>query len=294
MQIRNVKYYFREAITSMRRNGLLSIATVSTVAICILILGTAVLITLNTGTFLQHLESDVEIMAFLDNDISQSQIDNVTKKIEAIEGVESVVFISREDALNDMQNAFGENDYDLKSTLGQNPLPDSLEIKAVDPHQVPDLALKVGKVAGVYKVNYGQGVVEKLFTTARWIRIISIVFIGLLAVGAVFLIATTIRLAIFSRRKEIYLMKLIGSTDWFIRWPFFIEGIALGAAGAVLSIAILAVAYSSLLNNVDTVFFMPLLNSSRELLCIYFYLFAAGAGLGILGTSFSINRFMDV
>lgn len=294
MQIRNVKYYFREAITSMRRNGLLSIATVSTVAICILILGAAVLITLNTSTFLQNLESDVEIMAFLDNEIDKSQIENIIDKIKAIEGVESVIFISREEALNDMQDAFGENNYDLKSTLGENPLPHSLEIKAVNPHNVPNLAEQVGNIAGIYKVNYGQGVVEKLFTTARWIRIISIIFIVLLATGAVFLIATTIRLAIFSRRKEIYLMKLIGSTDWFIRWPFFIEGIALGAAGAILSIVILAAAYGSLINNVGTVFFMPLLSSGRELICIYFYLFAAGAGLGILGTGFSINRFMDV
>jgi cell division transport system permease protein len=294
MPLRNLAYFFREAFKSIARNHLLSIATVSTIAMCILILGMSVLITLNTSTFLAGLESDVEIMAYLDQELDDAGIKKVQEKMEGLSGIESITFVSREQALQKMQKTLGKQNYDLESTLGKNPLPNSFEVKAVDPHDVPELALQIEKINGVYKVNYGQGVVEQLFSTARWVRVVSLLFIVLLALGAVFLIATTIRLAIFARRKEIYLMKLIGSTDWFIRWPFFIEGIGLGALGSLLSIIILAVAYGSLLNKVDTVLFMPLVSGQDILINLYLSLFAAGAVLGIIGTGISINRFLDV
>ncbi len=292
--LRNAKYFFREAFKSVARNHLLSIATVSTIAICILILGMSVLITLNTSTFLANLESDVEIMAYLDQDLEHDEIQAVQKELEKLSGIETISFVSRQQALKDMQESLGKKNYDLESTLGRNPLPDSFEIKAVEPHDVPDLAVTIEKINGIYKVNYGQGIVEQLFSTARWVRVVSVVFIMLLALGAVFLIATTIRLAIFARRKEIYLMKLIGSTDWFIRWPLLIEGISLGALGSLLSIIILATAYGSLLSRVDTILFMPLVNGSSILIHLYLYLLAAGAVLGIIGAAISINRFLDV
>ncbi|MEN6462317.1 MAG: FtsX-like permease family protein, partial [Syntrophomonas sp.] len=113
--------------------------------------------------------------------------------------------------------------------------------------------------------------------------------------GAVFLIATTIRLAIFARRKEIYLMKLIGATDWFIRWPFFIEGILLGAAGGLIAILVLAFGYSSLLQNMGkALFFIPLVSRTGLLTNLYLALVAIGASLGVVGTSISLRRFMNV
>ena len=123
----------------------------------------------------------------------------------------------------ELQKTYG-SEYDLEATLGTNPLPHTFKIEAHNPQEVPQIAEKVNQVVGVYKVNYGQGIVERLFQVTRWVRIISVAFIVVLGAGAV-LIATTTRLSVFARRKEIYLMKLIGATDWFIRWPFFIEGI---------------------------------------------------------------------
>jgi cell division transport system permease protein len=292
--LRNIVYFFREAFKSMARNHLLSIATISTIAICILILGMSALLTMNTSNFLNNLESDVEIMAYLEQELDEEGIQELQEKLESWSGIEKVTFISREEALKEMQETLVKKNYDLESTLGKNPLPHAFEIKAVDPHDVPQLAVQIEKIHGVYKVNYGKGVVEQLFSTARWVRVVSVVFIVLLALGAVFLIATTIRLAIFARRKEIYLMKLIGSTDWFIRWPFFIEGVGLGALGSLVSIIILAVAYGSLLKRVDTILFMPLISGSDVLIHLYLSLFGAGAVLGIIGTAISINRFLDV
>ncbi|HWQ74754.1 MAG TPA: permease-like cell division protein FtsX [Syntrophomonas sp.] len=291
----NMRYFFSETFKSLRRNRLLSIATLSTVAICILILGAAVLLTINAGNFMNRLESDLEIMVFADDALDSHDLQILGQEIKAMNGVQSVKFISKAQALDNLQSKFDKKEYDLKATVGDNPLPNSYEVKAKDPQQVAQLAKQIMKLEGVYKVNYGQGLVERLFQVTRGVRIISLVLIILLALGAVFLIATTIRLAIYARRKEIYLMKLIGATDWFVRWPFFIEGILLGAVGSLVAVGLLAAGYGALAGNMqNAVFFIPLLDNPKELLEIYLALFATGAALGCLGTMISLNRFLDV
>lgn len=295
MKIKNAIYFLKEATTSLSRNRLLSIATVSTMAICILFLGVAVLLTINAGSFMNRLESDIQIVAYLDVSLNETQINNIHDKIENLSGVQSVVFVPKAEAMTRIQKKFAEKDYDLGKTLGKNPLPDSFEVKAENPQEVAQLAQSIKEIPGVYKVNYGQEIVERLFQVTKWVRIISIGFVLILAIGAVFLIATAIRLAIFARRKEIYLMKLIGATDWFIRWPFFLEGIFLGTVGAFISISLLAVGYGSLVSNLQTaLFFVPLVYQSSVLINLYASLLATGALLGVLGTYISLNRFLDV
>ncbi|SHG53744.1 cell division protein FtsX [Thermosyntropha lipolytica DSM 11003] len=290
--MRNIAYFWREAWRSLSRNRLLTLATVSTVCICVLILGVALLLTVNAGNFMKHLESDVEIVAFVDKSLTPSQVKAIGKELTAIPGIDKVKFVSREEGLKKLQQKMGMEK--LEETIGENPLPDTYEIKASDPREVPHLARKIEKIEGIYKVKYGQGVVEKLFQVTRWIRIVSMAVIILLALGAVFLIATTIRLAIYSRRKEIYLMKLIGATDWFIRWPFFIEGFILGTLGALVAVAILALAYNSLISNMQTVFFLPLVAKAEVVNRIYLGLIGVGSLLGIVGTYISVNRFLKV
>ncbi len=294
MMIRNLIYFIREAFRSLRRNNLLTFATISTVSICILILGIAVLITMNASQFMTKLESDVEIVAYLDKSTTGSQIADIKEEIKNIPGVKDITFVSREEALKSLQKTLSKDKYDLEETLEKNPLPDSYRIKAANPHDVPDIAEKVEDIHGVTEVSYGKGVVERLFEVTKWVRWVSMVLIGLLAFGAIFLIATTIRLAIFARRKEVYLMKLIGATDWFIRWPFFIEGIILGSIGSLISILILAGGYQSLVGHMDTLFFMPLVTGQDALVPLYLSLIGAGAVLGVLGTLISLNRFLDV
>ena len=295
MKINNMGYFFKEALTSLSRNRVLSLATVSTMAICILFLGIAVLLTVNAGNFMNQLESDIEIIAYLDNSLTDAEIARINEKIQGTPGVAGAVFVSREEALQRVQEKFAERDYDLEKTLGKNPLPNSYEIKAQHPQEVAQVAGHIEQITGIYKVNYGQGIVERLFQVTKWVRIISIVFMVILALGAVFLIATTIRLAVFARRKEIYLMKLIGATDWFVRWPFFIEGILMGLLGAVIAIGLLALGYSSLVQNMQTaLFFIPLVYQQNLLVEMYIALLGVGVLLGVIGNYKSLNRFLDV
>lgn len=295
MNIKNLGYFFKEALVSLSRNRVLSLATVSTMTICILFLGVAVLLTVNAGKFMNQLESDIEIIAYLDDTLTKAEIEDVQSTIEETPGVQEVVFVSKDEALQRLQVRFAQDDYNLQQTLGTNPLPNSYEVKAANPQEVAQIAQAIGDIEGVYKVNYGQGIIERLFQVTKWVRIISMVFMVVLALGAIFLIATTIRLAIFARRKEIYLMKLIGATDWFVRWPFFIEGILMGMVGALIAIGILSLGYGSLINNAqNALFFVPLVSQAGFLTEVYGSLLAVGALLGILGTYISLNRFLEV
>lgn len=292
---KNLGYFGREARLSLSRNRLLSFATVITVAICIFILGVAVLMTINATYFMDQLESDLEIIVYVDKDSGKADTAQLEKDIKEIKGVGTVAFVSRNQAMERLQKKFQSKDYNLSKTVGKNPLPDSFEVKASDPQQVVAVAGRIAKLPGVSKVNYGQSIVEKLFKVTHGVRIVSVALIILLALGAVFLIATTIRLAIFARRKEIYLMKLIGATDWFVRWPFFMEGIVLGAVGSLMAVLLLALGYSSLLSNLGTAsFFISLVHEKNLLLNIYGSLVITGAVLGVLGTWISVNRFLDV
>ncbi len=294
MNIRTIKYFITEALKSLYRNRLLTFATIANVAICILILGAAVLLTLNASNIISNLESDVEIVAYIDKELSSEEINSLKTDVEKIAGVDTIFFVSKEEGLKNLQEKFGGLEYDLGSTLEQNPLRNSFAIQAVDPHQVPAIAKKVEKLNGVYKVNYGQGVVEKLFQVTEWVRIVGVIAIVLLAFGALFLISTTIRLAIFSRRKEIYLMKLIGATDWFVRLPFFLEGLFLGSMGAIIAVLFLSVGYGSITGQTHTILFLPLVTDTGFLINIYSILLGAGALLGIIATYFSLNKFLDV
>ncbi|MGE5380660.1 MAG: permease-like cell division protein FtsX [Methylocystaceae bacterium] len=293
----NLKFYFSEATTSLRRNRVLSLATVFTVTICVLVLGISLLVYLNTGHFVKQLESNVEMVVFLDNNLSRTEVKAFATSLENLPGVDKVQFVPRDDSLKELESRFAMGaDYDLDKTLGgDNPLPDTYRVKANDPHQVSKLAKSIEVMPGVTKIRYGQGIIDKLFAVTSLIRNVSLTLVILLGAGAVFLIANTIRLAIFARRKEIYLMRLVGATNWFIRWPFFIEGIFLGLIGALLATGLVYSGYSYLLANVGvTAAFMPLIDSQTVINKLMGALVGSGVVLGLLGTWISVNRYLKV
>lgn len=296
MRWTTIKYFFREAKTSLGRNRLLSLATATTVSICVFILGLAILLFMNSGELIEKLESDVEIVAFLEDGLTLRERDQLEDRLKKYPGVLSVTYVPRDKALASLENKLGRGDYDLLETLeGNNPLPDSFRIKGENPREVAQLASALGKMQGIAKLRYGQEVVRQLFAATRWIRILSIFIVVFLSMAAVFLVATTIRLTIFSRRKEIYIMKLVGATNRFIRAPFFLEGVALAASGTLFAITCLFFGYHYLVENVQPALaFLPLITDNRVLLNLFLSLAGAGVGLGIIGTFISVNKFLDV
>jgi cell division transport system permease protein len=295
MKLRSFTYYFRQAFLSLRRNGWMSVASVGTVTISLLVLGISLLILVNTNHIIVSVESELEIMAFIEPYVSAAEADSLGEKLKAIPGVSTVEFVSKEESLQVLEKQLGKNRDILAALGGENPLPDAYRVKARKASDVPDLAVSIEKVSGVEKVRYGQGVVERLFALTRWVRSISLGLVVVIGLAAVYLIATTVRLAVFSRRREIAVMKLVGATDWFIRWPFFLEGLFLGLVGAILAVAVLMGSYVALIRSVqESVAFLRLMSDPRTLLELTVGILGAGIVIGALGSIISLRKFLKV
>lgn len=204
-------------------------------------------------------------------------------------------FVSREEALDRLREQFGERQDLLDSVEEMNPLRHSFEIKAEEAEQVKVVAQEVGRIEGVAEVKYRQEVVERLFSLTRSIRIAGLVLVVLLLMATVFLISNTIRLTVFARRREIGIMKLVGATDWFIRWPFILEGILLGVLGTLVSVLILRRLYDWVVASIySSLPFIPVIPPEGIMQPLILLLFGLGFFVGAFGSLVSLRRFLRV
>ncbi len=295
MNLSTLSYYWREAFSSMFRNAWLSLASVGTVTISLLILGISLLLVMNAQAFTRSLESGVEIRVFLDSGLSKVDVRDMERELKKTPGIATVEFIAKEEALTEMKKNLGDRQDILEGLEEENPLPDAFRVKAEKADDVPALAAELEKVKGVDQINYGRGMVEKLLAVIKWVRLAGGGLIIVLGVAALLLISTTIRLSLFARRKEIGIMKYLGATNWFVRFPFLLEGMILGCTGAVIASALIYLGYISLVNRLDEVLpFVTLVTDRETLLTVIGALLGLGVLVGILGSAFSIRKFLKV
>lgn len=295
MRIRTIAYYFREAFLSIFRNGWLSLAAAATVAISLVILGCSLLVVVNTDRLADQLESSVEISAFLKDGLEQEAIRELNDKIRFLPGVVEVQFVPKEEALQEMRRSFGSRQDILDCLEDDNPLPDAFRIKTRRADQVVEVARKISSLDGVEDVRYGQGLVERLVVVTRWIRLVGVGAMILVGAAAIFLISTTIRLSVFARRREIGIMKYLGATNWFVRFPFLIEGMVLGLLGSLLAAALVYTGYLSLVEHMARAMpFIPLVSDGQVIFRLLAALVGLGLGIGALGSTISIHRFLNV
>ncbi|KUK09436.1 MAG: Cell division protein FtsX [Caldanaerobacter subterraneus] len=295
MLFRNFRYFIKEGFSNLARNRLMTVASVTSVMAALVILGMFLLIILNVNHMAYQVESQLELKAFLKDDLSGEQIQRIGEEIKGIDGVSSVVFESKEQALEKFKKQLGEKSYLLEGLEKDNPLPQSYIVKVKDANLIKDIADEIKGINGVDKVSYGQDVVEKLLGIIRIIRIVGLAIISILFVISIVIISNTIKLGVFARRREINIMKYIGATDWFIRWPFLIEGIVLGLLGALLSVGVLALMYGYTLDYVNSrliVFNLLPLSDVIKDMALYFALL--GSLIGAIGSGLSIKRFLNV
>ncbi|MZP29421.1 FtsX-like permease family protein [Heliobacterium undosum] len=293
MKVQTFGYFFREAFRSMWQNGWMSVASISTVTISLLILGISLLLVMNTHYAAATIESDLEIVVSLKNDIDAKQTQSVADKLRGNSRVAEVLFVSKQDAMSAMRKQVRP---ELLRALGEdNPFPDQFKVKAKDPNDVSSLAEEFGKIPGVELVKYGQGVVERLLKLTQWVRVVGLSVMGLIGLASIFLISTTIRLTVFARRREVSIMKFVGATNWFIRWPFLLEGTFLGLIGSLAAVALVYALYTPVAEYVRTSLpFVPLRADSGFLLTISEIILAAGVFIGALGSSISLRKFLKV
>jgi len=273
----------------------MSLAAAASVAVTMFLLGVFLLLVFNLNYMASQLQSNVEIAAFLHVDTPREVVQHLEAQIKHLPGVREVVLVPKEEGFRKISRQFGGEEELLSATGGVNPLPDYLLVRVNTPEEIRDIAGAIAQLPGVEKVNYGQEVVERLFALVRWLRWLGAGLILLLAAGAVVLIMLTIRLTVYSRRQEISIMKYVGATDSFIRWPFFLEGLFLGLVGSGLAAGAVYGIYTWLLSRSFNLFlFLPLLNDPALLLKSLLGLIGAGAGVGALGSLLSIRQFLKV
>lgn len=206
-----------------------------------------------------------------------------------------VRFVSKEEALERMRQSFGERASVLEAVEGINPLPDSFEVQVARPELVAPVAEAIAALPGVAKVDYKRETVDRLFRLTAVIRGLGLVVAAFLVLGCTVVISNTVRLTVFARRREVAIMKLVGATDWFIRWPFVIEGLVLGVAGALLAVGALAGAYWWAAGAAArTLPFLPLVSPERVVRALVWPLLGLGALVGGLGSGISLRRFLQV
>jgi cell division transport system permease protein len=291
----NIIYYWAEAFKSLYRNSWLSLAAVGTIVISLFILGSSLLLVLNVNHLADRVESGVEISVFIKEGVEEEELEDLGEQIQQLGGVESVNFISRERALEELKESFGERQEALTGLEENNTLPDSYRVKALSTELVPSVAEKIEGLAGVENVRYGRGVVERLMVISQWVRTMGMAIVVLLGIAAVFLIATTIRLSVYARRREIGIMKILGATNWFIRMPFMLEGMLLGLFGGLITAGVIYMGYHTLVVRVNTALpFMQLISQSEMINYTLMGIAALGVLLGLLGSAISVRRFLKV
>jgi len=295
VRLKTVERHVNEALRSIWRNGWLSVASVVTVAVSLFILGFTTLVVLNVDYLAGNLESGVEMTVFLQNNVTADQTQALNKELQALPGVVSVQFVSKDQALADIKQSMGDRGDLLSGLAEDNPLPDAFRVKTADPATIPALAAQAQHLDGVDQVRYGAGVVEKLLAVTHWLRIGGLLMMVLVGVSAVFLIATTIRVSVHARRYEIGIMKFLGATNWFVRSPFLLEGVGLGFAGSLLAGAAVYLGYVFVVNAAQQALpFLQLMDDPLTLATVVGGILVLGMLIGVLGSLFSLRRYLKV
>lgn len=292
MRTRTLQYFFAEAGRGVRRNRNLSIVSVTTVAVCLVLLAVTVLLALNFDAKASELESQVTIKAYLAAGTTQDAITGLKDAIAKVDGVKDVAFVSRDQALQELKGWI-QDDTILEGVGDMDVLRESFRIHTNAPAQVEGAAKAIQGLQGIEEVDYRQSDVEKLFSVTRAVRTFSLALVALLGLGTIFLVSNTIRITIFARRREIGIMKMVGATDWFIRWPFIVEGTLIGFFGVLIALIAVWGGYWWLSGYTATTLpFLSLIAPLAVLPGVSLLLAAAGLLIGILGSALSLRRFL--
>lgn len=289
--------YLKKAIKDIGDNGFVSSVTIITIAFLVLMVSTYILFLDNAGRIMDNWRKGIRVMAYLKSGITDEVLDVLMKKIQEMDGVEEVRFISKQQALDILKEQMNQRD-SILDNLEENPLPDALEIItgrgssniALNFNQVELLATEIKTFSEVDQVEYGQHWLERFSSVYDLFRLIGFAMGGIFIVAAIFIIANTIRLVIYTRQDELQIMRLVGAYDAFIKIPFYLQAIIQAGLGSLIGIMVLYAGYAYLASSVEkgllmiNVYFL----SSKACMIIV----ASSMLLGMLGCFVSLKQFL--
>lgn len=288
-------YFWKETFYSLFRNKFMAVASVLTVTLSMFILGVFLCAVLNINHMATYLENQVEMTVYLKDGLNTDQVMAVGKKLKALPDLKEIKFTNKDQAMAEFKQCLGDQQGILDAING-NPLPSSYSTSFSTPASLKNAVNIVTKYQEVDSVQYGQDIIEQLYKVAQVIRIGGIILIVFLAGAELFIISNTIRLTVFARRREIQIMKYVGATNGFIRWPFIFEGMIIGFLGSGIAAFILWEGYKVVLMEMTQagLVFIPMIALWPFIGYITIMLLAAGIIIGILGSTISLRKYMKV
>lgn len=285
-------YFVREVLTNLQRSPLVTLSAITTVMVLQLITGSFALMWLNLDHWTKTFTRQVEVVAFLEDDLPADAQDVILKKIQLVGHVSQVRFV-------DKDTAFAQLQQELKGKVtledvGENPLPDRFDVRVDEARFLPPVADKLSRIPGIFKVKYGGDIAKRLAKLSATVTWVGSVLCGLLALATLTVVGNTIRLTVFARRREIDIMQMVGAARWFIQVPFLVEGILQGLIGSVLALAVLGPAYENVASwFLETLPFLP--NLPGEVVSwLVPAILGLGVAVGALGSLVSVNRYLKI
>lgn len=286
-------FALKSALQHCRRNKLMSTFSVTTTSVMLLMLGSFLVVIASLNVTLRALETKIDVIAYLKDSADPAAVQNLRDSLAKNADVGSVAYVSKDDALARMKKMLGDKAQLLSQVQG-NPLPASLEIQLKFASSAPALAEELQREAVVEEVDYKRDVVDRLLAITSFLRLAGTVIVSGLSAISLFIIVNTTRIAMYARRQEIEVMKLVGATDWFVRWPFIFEGMFLGLLGSLVTAALVGLGYRPMLERISALLtFLPLAFDPQFLPRLLLLLFGAGILVGGLGSYISVRRFLD-
>jgi cell division transport system permease protein len=296
--VRILSRNIRDAFKSVFRNFSLSLASISCITITLLVVALSLILTYNVKNFTEKVEKNATIVAFLDVDITSEEKQEVKKQIESISNVDTIDYESKTQIQEKMM-AESETYKNIMSewTEEDSPLQDTYLIKVKDVEQIGETATSIEKIEGVGTVKYGEGMIEQLVTIFDLVRKASYIMVIALVIVTAFLISNTIKITIFSRRREIEIMRLVGASNLNIKIPFVIEGLFLGILGSIIPILVAAYGYVALYDKFDGKLFSSLITLISPQPFIYevaLVLLVIGIVVGMFGSLRAVKKYLKV
>jgi cell division transport system permease protein len=290
----NPRFFLREVSQNFRRNLMLNLASIITVMVLIFQLGFFILIIANINNFSTIALSKLQLMVVLEPDLSAEKISDLKGRIIKHPETETVRFVSKTEAFERLKKRMGSRIN--MDNLSKNPLPDTFEVELKNPQKINQVAEEFRKHPGVEETRYGdQGLIQKMINLSHRIYFVGMIIIIMLIISAVFLISNTIRLTVYSRRKEIAIMELVGAHHQFIRGPFIFEGMIHGILGSGIAIIMLNYVYTAGTRwLIEGMAFIPVILPEQILINLSLLLLGAGLLVGTGSSYFSVNKYLKI
>jgi cell division transport system permease protein len=291
-------FFLREALRGLRRSSAPALAALLTVVITALVLGVFIPIVQATTGTANEVRNRVVVDAYLKDSATESDRIQVQRELEATPGVKSIEYISKDEALRELGHKVNDAQ-DKIELLGSNPLPSLLRVTPEDPDEIKTIAAQIApggtpRFDAIDEVRNRESDTDKILSATGLVKGLGAVMAGLLILASIALIANTIRLSVFARRREVEVMKLVGATNWFIRWPFVIEGVIVGFLGGVLSVLLLALAKTTVVDPLSDRFGLLAAPDTIDFSLLVVLLLFACVAVSAIGSGITLRRFLRV